>query len=210
MIRKISQIIGLMLFMSVTACTSNPYPPLESATFIESATKNTADYRYLVGPGDSLNIFVWRNPEVTTTVTVRPDGYITTPLVEDVPVSGKTPTEIARLLEKELSSYIRDPLVTVITEDHLGPFSEQVRIVGEADEPEFLPYVEDMTLLDVMIAVGGMTDFADGNKASIVRIIDGQQNQYGVRLDDLIKDGDISANVDMLPGDILIIPETFF
>ncbi|RRJ84582.1 XrtA/PEP-CTERM system exopolysaccharide export protein [Aestuariirhabdus litorea] len=210
MIRKNCQIFGAMLCFTLAACSSNPYPLLESATLYQPVTTTPENYRYLIGPGDSLSIFVWRNPEVTTTVTVRPDGFITTPLVEDVPVSGKTPTEVARLLEKRLSSFIRDPLVTVMTQDHLGPFKEQVRIIGEAEKPEFLPYVEDMTLLDVMISVDGLTDFADGNRASIVRVIDGEQRQYGVRLDDLIKDGDISANVDILPGDILIIPETFF
>ncbi|WP_426416975.1 XrtA/PEP-CTERM system exopolysaccharide export protein [Aestuariirhabdus sp. LZHN29] len=210
MIRRNSQLFGVVLFLSLAACNSNPHPPLDSATLYEPITTSPADYRYLIGPGDDLEVFVWRNPEVSTTVTVRPDGFITTPLVEDVPVSGKTPTEVARLLEKELSAFIRDPLVTVMTQDHLGPFSEQVRIVGEAETPEFLPYVEDMTLLDVMIAVDGLTDFADGNRASIVRVSGGEQRQYGVRLDDLIKDGDISANVNMLPGDILIIPETFF
>lgn len=200
--------VGLALVM--VGCSSNSYPPLESSIAKQPLTTNPDQYDYRVGPGDSLNIFVWRNPEVSQTVTVRPDGKITTPLVEDIPVSGLTSTEIARKIEEQLSVYIKEPIVTVLVSGFIGPYSEQVRIIGEASDPQALPYREDMTLLDVMIAVGGLTEFADGNGASVVRIVDGEQQQYGIRIKDLIQGGDISANVNLLPGDIVIIPESWF
>lgn len=194
----------------VTGCAFKKYPPLPTTKGTLPSTSDPAAYNYLIGPGDSVNIFVWRNPEVSTSVTVRPDGKITTPLVEDLPASGKTPTQLARDIEKSLATYIKEPIVTVIVGGFIGPYSEQIRVVGEAAKPQALPYRQKMTMLDLMIAVGGITDFADGNKASIVRFVDGKQRQFQVRLEDLIKDGDISANVDMLPGDILIIPESWF
>jgi polysaccharide export outer membrane protein len=165
---------------------------------------------YLIGPGDSININVWRNPEVSQTVPVRPDGKITTPLVEDLQASGKTSTELARDIEKALSKYIQQPVVTVIVTGFVGTYGEQIRVIGQAAKPQALPYRRDMSLMDVLIAVGGVTEFAAGNKASIIRNVDGKQQQFIVRLNDLIKDGDISANVPMRPGDILIIPESFF
>ncbi|HHM05641.1 MAG TPA: sugar ABC transporter substrate-binding protein [Gammaproteobacteria bacterium] len=195
--------------LGLTACASK-FPPLPPALGIPPSTSDPQEYTYLVGPGDSLNIFVWRNPEVSQSVSVRPDGKITTPLVEDLSVSGKTPTQVARDIEVELSKYIKDPIVTVIMGGFAGPYSEQVRVVGEAARPQALPYRQYMTLLDVMIAVGGLTDFADGNGASIVRFVNGERKQYGIRIDDLLKDGDIDANVDILPGDTLIIPEAWF
>lgn len=165
---------------------------------------------YIIGPGDGLQIFVWRNPEVSTSVPVRPDGKISTPLVEDLVAAGKTPTQLARDIEGELSNYLKEPLVTVIVRGFIGPYSQQIRVVGEATRPQVLAYREHMSLLDVMIAVGGLTEFAAGNKASVVRQVDGQQQQFNVRLDDLIREGDIGANVPVLPGDILIIPESWF
>ncbi|HAT32741.1 MAG TPA: sugar ABC transporter substrate-binding protein [Janthinobacterium sp.] len=165
---------------------------------------------YLVGPGDTVNIIVWRNPEVSLTVAVRPDGKITTPLVEDLPASGKTSTQLARDIEKALGKFIQQPVVTVIVTSFAGPYSEQIRVIGEAAKPQALPYRLGMSLMDVLIAVGGVTDFAAGNKASIIRVKNGKQQKLGVRLDDLLKDGDISANVSMRPGDVLLIPESFF
>ena len=165
---------------------------------------------YLIGPGDSVNIIVWRNPEVSLTVAVRPDGKITTPLVEDLAASGKTSTQLARDIEHALSKYIQQPVVTVIVTNFSGPYGEQIRVIGEAAKPQALPYRLGMSLMDVLIAVGGITDFAAGNKASIIRLRDGSQQQLGVRLDDLLKNGDISANVMMRPGDVLLIPESFF
>jgi polysaccharide export outer membrane protein len=168
------------------------------------------DAPYLVGPGDTLNIVVWRNPELSISVPVRPDGKITTPLVEDLPASGKTATQLARDIEKVLAKYIQSPVATVIVTGFVGPYSQQVRVIGEAAKPQALAYRENMTLLDVMIAVGGITDFADGNKASILRTGGGKTQQFGVRLTNLVRGGDLSANVAMRPGDVLIIPQSFF
>ena len=165
---------------------------------------------YLIGPGDTVSIIVWRNPEVSQAVPVRPDGKITTPLVEDLPASGKTSTQLARDIEQALSKFIQQPVVTVIVTGFNGLYSEQIRVIGQAARPQSLPYRRDMSILDVMIAVGGVTEFAAGNKASIIRTVDGKQQQFTVRLNDLVKDGDISANVAMRPGDILVIPESFF
>jgi polysaccharide export outer membrane protein len=157
-----------------------------------------------------VDIIVWRNPEVSMTVPVRPDGKITTPLVEDLPASGKTSTQLARDIEEALSKYIQQPVVTVVVTQFVGPYTEQIRVIGEAARPQALPYREEMTLMDVLIAVGGITDFAAGNKARIIRNVDGKQQQFSVRLNDLIRDGDISANVPMRQGDVLVIPESFF
>lgn len=172
--------------------------------------KNTSDYNYIIGPGDNVNIFVWRNPEVSNSVPVRPDGKITTPLVEDLQASGKTPTELAREIEKVLATYIKDPSVTVIVTGFVGPYDQQIRVVGEAAKPQALPYKERMTLLDVMIAVGGLTEFAAGNRTTLVRRVNGEELEYQLRVDDLIQNGDMSANAYMLPGDILIVPESWF
>jgi polysaccharide export outer membrane protein len=198
---------GLFVVMAcvwLAACAGNgsKYPPAPVAAA-------TPDYNYIVGPGDSLNIIVWRNPELSLSVPVRPDGKVTTPLVDELVAQGKTSTEIARDVEKALSKYVRDPIVTVIVTGFVGPYSEQIRVVGEAAKPQFLPYKQKMTLLDVMIAVGGLTDFADGNSASILRAAEGDK-QYAVRIKDLIKRGDLSANVEMKPGDVLIIPQGWF
>ncbi len=165
---------------------------------------------YKIGPGDTLRIFVWGNPGLSDTVPVRPDGRVSIPLLEDLEVTNKTPTELAREIEQKLSAYVQDPLVTVIVTAFVGPFTQQVRVVGAAAEPQAIPYRANMTALDVMIEVGGLTEFAAGNRATLIRTEDNEQKQYRVRLDDLVKDGDISANVEMQPGDILIIPESFF
>jgi polysaccharide export outer membrane protein len=143
-------------------------------------------------------------------VPVRPDGKITTPLVEDLPASGKTSTELARDIEKALAKFIQQPVVTVIVTGFVGTYSEQIRVIGQAAKPQSLPYRRDMSLMDVLIAVGGVTEFASGNRASIIRNIDGRQQKLAVRLDDLIKSGDMSANLPMRPGDVLVIPESFF
>ena len=200
-------ILGVLVSVAMLGgCASkSPYPELPTAT--GDARYST---KYKIAPGDSVEIFVWRNPDVSTSVPIRPDGFLTAPLLEDIPAAGKTPTELARDLEKELSIYLRDPLVTVIVNGFVGAFNEQIRVVGEASDPRALLYNDSMTVLDVMIQVGGLTDFADGNKTTIIRMENGQQKQFNVRLEDLIKDGDITANVDMRPGDIMIIPEAWF
>jgi polysaccharide biosynthesis/export protein len=193
----------LVVTVLAAACAQGPvHPPAPKGSANEG-------YNYIVGPGDALNIIVWRNPELSMSVPVRPDGKMTTPLVEELYVQGKTSVEIARDVEKALAKYVRDPVVTVIVTGFVGPYSEQIRVVGEASKPQFLPYKQKMTLLDVMIAVGGLTDFADGNGATIFRASEGDK-RYSVRIKDLIKRGDISANVEMKPGDVLIIPQGWF
>lgn len=193
----------LIAVASLAGCASTE-PGAESLPPLEG------DYNYVIGPGDSLSIFVWRNPELSQSVTVRPDGKLTVPLVEDLSAAGKTSTALAREIEEVLGTYIKDPLVTVIVGGFQGEYASQVRVVGEATTPTALSYRDQMTMLDVMIAVGGLTEFADGNKARLVRHINGQQYQALVRLEDLIKDGDISANVPVAPGDVIIIPEAWF
>ena len=193
----------LALAFALNGCSSiGGYPPAPTSAA-------TPDYRYVIGAGDNVNIVVWRNPELSMSVPVRPDGRISTPLVEDLPALGKDPTTLARDIEKALATYIREPVVTVIVTTFFGPYSEQIRVVGEAARPQTLPYRQNMTMLDVMIATGGLTDFADGNGAVLLRTSEGGK-QYTVRLKDLIKRGDVSANVDVKPGDVLIIPQSWF
>ena len=207
MFGKLKVVTILVLAYVISACSSLTLP---QATVHQSNTVDISTYKYLIGPGDVVNIFVWRNPEVSGTFVVRPDGMITTSLVEDIPVSGKTPTELARTIEEILATYLREPTVTVTVNNFVGPFSEQIRVIGEAAEPKSINYTQQMTLLDVMIQVGGLTEFADGNDALLVRVENGIQKQYEIYIEDLIKNGEISANVDVLPGDIIVIPETWF
>lgn len=168
------------------------------------------ELQYQIGPGDVIQIFVWRNPEFSMAVPVRPDGKISLPLVEDVPAAHKTPKQLADDIENALAYYLKDPVVTIMVSSFSGTYQDNIRVVGEAAQPQAIPYRMGMTLLDVMIVVGGLTEFADGNGATLVRKIHGHELSYRARLDDLIKDGDISANAYVLPGDILIIPEAFF
>jgi len=195
----------VILPIVMAGCASSGHAPSSNGTNSTNATP-----LYIIGPGDSIQLFVWGNPDLSVTVPVRPDGRITTPLVEDVQASGKTPTQLARYMEKGLKQYVKNPIVTVIVTGFVGRYSEQIRVVGEAAQPRAIPYREHMTLLDVMIQVGGLTKFASGNRASIVRMVNGKQQQLRVRLNDLIKDGDIDENLEVLPGDILIIPEAWF
>jgi len=170
---------------------------------------DTPDRLYKIGPLDTLNVVVWRNPDLSVNVTVRPDGRISIPLVEDVVAAGRNPADLSREIEKSLAKFIRDPVVTVIVSGFQGMSNEQIRIVGEASKPQSVPYRQNTTLLDVMIQAGGLTDFADGNGAVLVRGSE-QGKQYSIRLKDLLKRGDISANVDMKPGDIIIVPQSWY
>jgi polysaccharide export outer membrane protein len=190
------------LAVGLSACQGGRLPPAPST---ESATSP-----YLIGPGDTLTIFVWRNPELSTDVTVRPDGRVSMPLVEDITATGKTPSELAREVEKRLAKYLSSPLVTVMQKQFVGPFYRQVRIIGEAVQPKALAYRVNMTLLDAMIEVGGLTRFAAGDRATLVRTVGNQQDTYSVHIDSLIRDGDIQSNVPLSPGDIIIIPQRFF
>lgn len=168
------------------------------------------DYTYLIGPGDTMEIFVWGNEELSTNGIVRPDGKFTTRLVEDVEASGKTSTQLARDIEVAYGEYVKHPVVSVIVNGFVGVPDQQVRVVGEATEPRSVPYKKHMTLLDLMIDVGGMTEYAAGNESVLIRTENNSLNSYSLRLDDLLKDGDIGANLNLMPGDIVIITESWF
>jgi polysaccharide export outer membrane protein len=165
---------------------------------------------YQIGPGDNLQVFVWRQPELSTTVPVRPDGMISTPLVEDMRAVGKSPTELARDIEEVLSEYIRSPQVTIIVEQFVGTFGAQIRVLGEVQTPGAVPYRERMTLLDVLLEVGGLTEFASGNRGKLVRTVDGKTEEMRVRLDKLLNKGDLSENVEVRPGDVVVVPASVF
>ena len=199
----VAQVLVALMVTMLGACASHPPAPTG-----ERAT--APDYNYVIGPGDTMEIFVWGNPELTTTGIVRPDGKFTTRLVEDLQASGRTSTELARDIEKAYGDYVRQPVVSVIVNGFVGVPEQQVRVVGEAATPSSVPYRQHMTLLDLMISVGGMTEFAAGNKSVLVRTFGGKQDSYGLRLDDLLKKGDISANMPLQPGDIVIISESWF
>ena len=207
-----------MLVLLASGCG---YPPLNQ----EDDAIIPSDYTYIIGPGDSVNIFVWGNPDISTTATVRPDGKITIPLAEDLLASGKTPSQLARVMEKELAKYVRDPQVVIMVGGFEGVYSQQVRVIGQLDgggggfgggggsahySAKSFPYKKDMTLLDLVIQIGGLGQYADGNRASIIRNIDGEPQHFGIRIDDLVDNADLTANVKILPGDIVIIPEAFF
>jgi polysaccharide biosynthesis/export protein len=193
--------------MLIAACAQKTNT--EQASFTPTQADKAAYYQ--IGPGDTLQVFVWRNPDLTVTVPVRPDGRISVPLIEDLVVTGKTPTVVARDIEQSLQTYVQDPIVTVIVSNFVGPFTQQVRVVGEAAQPQAIPYRDNMSVLDVMIAAGGLTRFAAGNRAVIARNVgNGQTQEIRVRLSDLLKDGDLSANVAMVPGDVLIVPQSWF
>ena len=185
-------------------------PQLPPASFV--SLQEGPGEEYIIGPLDELTIFVWRNPELGASVQVRPDGRITTPLITDMPAVGKTPSMLAEDLKLQLSQYIQEPLVSVIVNKFAGTFSQQVRVVGASEKPASLPYRANMTLLDAMIAVGGLNEFASGNRARLIRFDKqtGTQKEYSLRLADLLKKGDSQANVMLMPGDVIIIPESTF
>ena len=213
-LKAVNVALAIALLMAIVAplsgCSWSWLPFVSEHEDAPTQAERAEGYTYIIGPGDSLNVFVWRNPELNTAVSVRPDGKFSTSLVENLEASGKTPSELSREIEVALSEYIRDPLVTVTVGGFVGEYYEQIRVVGEAQSPASLPYRKNMTLLDVMIVVGGLTEFAAGNRATLVRTGSNGQSEYRVRIEDLVKDGDISANVAMQPGDILIIPEAWF
>jgi polysaccharide export outer membrane protein len=206
---------GVVLAVAAMAgCSSTPtYPPAPiQAPPPVPVDPRISGWNYLLGPGDSVNVFIWRNPEVSGTFPIRPDGKMTMNLIEDLQASGKTPTQLARDIEKALAKYIQEPIATVIVAGGIGPYNQQIRVLGEAGTAQAMAYREGMSLVDVMITVGGLTDFADGNKAYISRIVkeNGERIQLGVRLDDLLREGDSTANVEIRPGDVLVIPESLF
>jgi len=186
-----------VLFVVVGCAGSVPPPARDMSITTE----------YTVGPGDQLMIYVRNNPDLSMSVPVRPDGKVSIPLVQDMTAAGKTPGQLAADLERSLSRYIRDPLVTVVVTSFQGVYSDQIRVVGQAAAPQSIPYRDGMTLLDIMIQVGGLTQFAAGNRAKLVRVVDGKKNTYGINIQALLS-GDISQNVSMRPGDIIIIPRS--
>jgi len=204
----LARLLGVALVGTMGLVGCSGLETLPSAPVAGDQTGEQNEYR--IGSDDQLRIFVWRNPELSNTVPVRPDGKISVPLIEDMRATGKTPTELARDLEKAMGRYVQNPIVTVIVSGFVGPFADRVRVVGEAARPQALPYRSTMTLLDVMIAVGGITNFAAGNRATLTRVTDKKQKTYRLRLDDLIRDGDMSANVKIFPGDVIVVPEAWF
>ncbi len=202
----VGRLVALMIaVVGVAACqnTAVQAPPPAAAGAAGSA------FEYRIGQGDQLNIFVWRNPDLSVSgVPVRPDGKVSTPLVQEIVAAGKTPKELAAEIEAGLSSYIKEPLVTVTVMQFQGAVGDFVRVAGQVTTPQTIAYRRDMTILDLVIAAGGMTEFAAGNRSTLVRTVGGKQQAYRIRLADLVEDGDISANMPMQPGDILIVPET--
>ncbi|MEM9386296.1 MAG: XrtA/PEP-CTERM system exopolysaccharide export protein [Pseudomonadota bacterium] len=203
--RWLMQAGPLLAVCAVCGCASSPAG--DPVTTIPAAGEGA---EYIIGPGDQLSIFVWRNTDLSIDVPVRPDGRISSPLVEDMVAAGKTPTQLSKDIEAVLAEYIRTPKVTVIVGGFVGTFGEQIRVVGQATRPQALAYRDRMTVLDVMIEVGGLTPEAAGNRAKLVRYVGGQQQEYPVRLHDLLNRGRIEANVPLRPGDVLIIPESVF
>lgn len=195
----------------LAGCDQTPPGGKAPAAAVTSPAPQRPD-DYIIGAGDSLSVFVYRNPDLSEpAVAVRPDGKISTPLIEDIAAAGKTPTQLAREIETRLAKYIQDPTVTVIVRGFIGPTDRQVRVIGEATDPIAIPYRDHLSLLDVMIATKGLTKYAAGNRAIIVRIgPDGRQSTIKVRLADLIRYGDINQNMEMQPGDTLIIPQSWF
>lgn len=197
--------------MALSGCSSaGGGQQLPSASFV--STEEGPGEEYIIGPLDELTIFVWRNPELGAKVQVRPDGRITTPLITDMPAVGKTPSMLAEDIKLQLTQYIQQPIVSVIVNNFAGTFSQQVRIVGATEKPASIPYRANMTLLDAMISVGGLSEYAAGNKARLVRFdkASGKQAEYALRIGDLLKKGESRANVRLEPGDVIIIPESMF
>lgn len=201
---------GLSLVLSACAGGGRTSGELPPAPFVAAQEGTSEDY--IIGPLDQLSVFVWRNPDLSAKVQVRPDGRITTPLVTDMPAVGKTPTMLAQDMKIALSEYIKDPIVSVTVESFNGTFSQQVRVVGATAKPASLPYRANMTLLDAMIAVGGLNDYAAGNRARLVRVdrATGKQREYALKINALLRNGDASANVKLQPGDVIIIPQSAF
>jgi polysaccharide biosynthesis/export protein len=199
--KLLSTLLASVAFLLSGCFATNPPAPNEAVS---------PNYQYIIGPGDQLSIVVWRNQELSTVVPVRPDGRISTPLVDDMIATGKNPSQLAREIETVLKKYVQEPKVTIMVQNFGSVSTEQIRVIGQATRPAALPYKQGMTLLDVMIAVGGLTEFASGNSAVLIRKDANGQQSFSIRLRDLMKRGDVSANVPMLPGDVVIIPESFF
>lgn len=203
---RVGRGITVAVAMLLTACGGGAIRPSDLPS--QSVSSETGEY--LIGPGDELEVFVWRQPELSVEVPVRPDGRISTPLVDDMVAVGKTPSQLAREIELVLSEYIREPEVNVIVRNFVGTFGAQIRVLGQAVEPRAIPFRERMTLMDAVIEAGGLTEFAAGNRSRVIRVIDGESQEIRVRLDDLINKGRLDQNMLMQPGDVIIIPEAVF
>lgn len=188
-------VIALML----TGCASNSFPPAPKMV-------TASDYKYIIGPGDTLHIAVWQNPDLSSTVQVRPDGRISAPLVNGMMAAGQTPDQLANEITKAVAKYVRDPVVTVTVSNFHGALSQQVSIVGAAAKPQSIPYRDKMTLLDALIAAGGLSPYANGNGAVLIR----GGKSYSIHLDSLLRQGDMADNVPLLPGDTIVIPQSWF
>lgn len=189
---------------ALSACTSGAPPAPKVVPGIDSATPD-----YVIGPYDGLTITVWKAPELSTGVTVRPDGRISVPLIQNMQAAGKTPSQLSRDIQRELTAFVKDPIVTVIVSGFQGDLDQQIRVIGAAVQPKSLPYRSNMTVLDVMTAVGGLAEFAAGNRAKLIRTnVDGTKQEYSLRLDSLLRNGKLDANAVVLPGDIILIPES--
>ena len=203
---KLSNFLVILgILTSIYGCDKASYPA--APTKVDT---NSHESEYRLGPLEQIEIFVWRSPELSTNVSIRPDGKISIPLIEDLQAAGKTPTELAREIEKILARYVKEPLVTVIVGGFTGDLEQQVRIIGQSEKPQSIAYRSGMTVLDAMISVGGLREFADGNAATLTRGKGKTRKTYSIRLDDLIRNGDISADVPVQPGDVIIIPESQF
>ncbi len=202
-------VVSVMTLATLFGCSSVNAPDAPTA-LSGDAQANENDNAYVIGPTDQLNIFVWRQPELSTQAIVRPDGRISVPLIDDLQAAGRTPTQLAGAITSQLKEYIQDPKVSVIVTNFVGPFDRQIRVVGEAAKPQAIAFRRNMTVLDVMIQVGGLTEFASGNRAVLVRNSAGGRQSFRLRLNDLLKDGDVAANAPVLPGDVIIIPQSYF
>ena len=191
----------------IASCASRP--PAEPTPTPSQASAKALDSNYIIGPGDTIQVFVWRNPELSVTVPVRPDGKISTPLVEDMVAVGKTAPQLARDMEKVLSEYVRTPKVNIIVTTAASAFS-LVKVVGQVQHPMALPYREGMTVLDALLAVGGLTQFASGNRSRLVRVQNGQETVIHLKLSDLLNSGDVRDNIALKPGDVLVVPQSLF
>ena len=195
--------------MATVSLAAFPAAAAEPPATVATSTPSTVSPDYRIGPGDSLHVFVFENDQLSTTVPVRPDGKISTPLVEDMVAVGKTPSELARDIEKSLSKYVKSPKVNVVVLLALSVYS-QVKVIGQVKEPQALPYHEGMTVLDALLSAKGLGQFAAGNRARVVRTVNGKQQEIKVKLDALVNSGDLSQNIALQPGDVLVVPETRF
>jgi len=205
--RKVLALSAFFLAPLLASCASGYLPPAPV-----TAPKDVAmvDPSYVIGPTDQLTIFIWRQPELSSNAIVRPDGKISVPLIDDLQAAGKTPTDLAKGITERLAEFIQNPKVSVIVTNFVGPYDQQIRVVGEAAKPQAIPFRRNMTVLDVMIQVGGLTEFAAGNRAVLVRHDNGKNDNFRLRLNDLVKSGDVRANAYVMPGDVIIIPQSYF